>query len=171
MAFTYSKLAEVTVGSGGASSIDFNNIPQNYNDLIVKLSGRSNAASLVAQAEIRFNSNASQIYSDKKLRGNGTAASSASGNSNNSIHLILCPAANSTASTFCNVEVYIPNYTSSNSKSVSIDSVGENNATEAYQWLVAGIWPVSTTISSISLLLADFVQYSTATLYGVKAEV
>jgi hypothetical protein len=34
-----------------------------------------------------------------------------------------------TSNTFSSTEIYIPNYTSSNNKSVSVDSVTENNAT------------------------------------------
>ena len=41
MAYTYSKIASVTVGSGGSTSIEFLAIPQNYTDLVIKVSGRS----------------------------------------------------------------------------------------------------------------------------------
>ena len=41
MAFTYSKLAESTVGVSGAAFIDFNNIPQNYTDLVLLYSARA----------------------------------------------------------------------------------------------------------------------------------
>ena len=37
---TMTKLATVTVGSGGSSTITFSNIPQNYTDLVVKASLR-----------------------------------------------------------------------------------------------------------------------------------
>ena len=40
MATTFTKIASVTVGSGGASSIDFTSIPSTYTDLCVKLSTR-----------------------------------------------------------------------------------------------------------------------------------
>ena len=78
-----------------------------------------------------------------------------------------------TASTFGNAELYIPNYTSSNNKSFSADSVTENNATAAYSQLIAGLWSNVTAITSLSLAPSSgtFVQHSTATLYGVKAEV
>ena len=37
MANTYVAIATVTVGSGGAASIDFTSIPATYTDLVVKL--------------------------------------------------------------------------------------------------------------------------------------
>jgi hypothetical protein len=47
--------------------------------------------------------------------------------------------ASATAGTFSNSEIYIPNYTSSNQKSFSSDSVTENNATSAIAILSARI--------------------------------
>jgi hypothetical protein len=79
-----------------------------------------------------------------------------------------------TAFTFGNSEAYIPNYTSSNNKSVSIDTVVENNSsTVNIVALNAGLWSNTTAISLISIVpgSGSWVQYSTATLYGVKAEV
>jgi hypothetical protein len=80
------------------------------------------------------------------------------------------PAATSTANTFGNVAIYIPNYTSSNNKSISVDGVGENNATTAFADLYAGLWANSSAITSITLynIISDFAEFSTATLYGIK---
>jgi len=78
-----------------------------------------------------------------------------------------------TASTFASGEMYIPNYAGSNSKSFSADSVQETNASLAYSYLIAGLWSDSSAINSIALtpLTGNFAQHSTATLYGIKAEV
>ena len=38
---TYTLISSVTVGAGGASSIDFTSIPSTYTDLLVKISARS----------------------------------------------------------------------------------------------------------------------------------
>ena len=173
MAFTYSKLAEVTLASS-ASSIGFTNIPQNYNDLVLKVSVRSAYTGLVADDfAMTFNS-VGAGYSDKTLTGTGASTYSFSnGSSTTKMYFGNVPG-NSTASTFCNTEVYIPNYTSSTSKSVSIDGSSENNATEAYLNLIAGLMSSPTAISSITIVsgrAANIVANSTATLYGVKAEV
>jgi hypothetical protein len=166
---TFTLIASSTVGSGGAASIDFTSIPSTYTDLCVKLSGRANnGTDAFIQAELRFNSDSSTIYSNKRLRGNGSAAASTQGSSNNSIPLVLLPASAATSNTFSNVEIYVPNYAGSANKSLSCDSVSENNATESYQYLVAGLWASTAAITSISLIAANFVQYSTAYLYGVS---
>jgi hypothetical protein len=166
MAYTYSKLATVTVGSGGSSSIDFIAIPQNYTDLLVKFSQRADSAS--ASVYLEFNSSSSNL-SNRRLYADGSGAYSFSGTD----IVFYGNRSTWTASTFSNVEIYVPNYASANYKSVSIDGVTENNATLAEMSLTAGLWSNNAAITSLKLLAAsgNFVQYSTATLYGIKAEV
>jgi len=166
MANTYTLIASSTVGSGGAASIDFTSIPSTYTDLVLICSLRVARASTVNNTVIKFNSSSSS-YSEKILYGNGSSAGSYSDTQIYDVN----NAANSTSNTFANSQFYIPNYTGSANKSVSNDSVAENNATAATSQLVAGLWSNSAAISSISLTDysgTNFVQYSTAYLYGVK---
>jgi hypothetical protein len=171
MAFTYSKLADTTVGVGGASTITFNNIPQNYTDLVVKVSGRSTNISTARGIFIAFNSSPSG-YTDRFVRGSGSTVTSATNNGGgNKIYLGEATASDATANTFSNIEIYIPNYAGSTNKSISIDSVQEHNATEAYATLVAGLLSNVTAIISLSLTTSlNLAQHSTATLYGIRVE-
>lgn len=163
---TYVAIATTTVGAGGTASIDFNSIPSTYTDLLIKLSTRTTGAG-AADVSLRFNS-ATTNYSYRDLEGNGSSVASYNGTS-----FLWAGEANrgdSTASTFSNIEIYIPNYRSSNNKTISVDSVTENNGTLAYIDLIAGLWSNTAAITSISLLLSsgNHAQYSTATLYGIK---
>jgi hypothetical protein len=161
-------ISTVTVGSGGAGTIDFTNIPQIYTDLVLKASVRGDSTGAAFTAIRLLPNNTSSNGSTKWLRGNGSAASSDSDTTG--IYSGEADTAAATASTFANIEWYIPNYGSSNNKSFSVDSVHENNATTAYAHLVAGLWSNTSPISSLILDLASgsFVQYSTATLYGIR---
>ena len=165
---TFTKIASVSVGSGGAATMDFTSIPATFTDLCVKLSGRSaRSAQQVDNLFITFNSNTTG-YTMKALSGNGGSASSVGYSLRYASFSV--DAAGSTASTFSSHEIYIPNYASANYKSYSADSVSENNATSAQSDLVAGLWSNTAAITSISLLpeVSTWVQYSTATLYGIK---
>jgi len=168
MAATFTKIATVTVGSGGASSIEFTAISASYTDLQILVCSRTNrSASVDDSIKLEFNGVTTNL-SSKRLLGSGSATSSSSFGSNIYYTGI---GASTTSSVFDNVLIYIPNYASSNYKSVSIDSVTENNATEAYAQLTAGLWSSTSAITSIKLLPntgPNFVQYSTATLYGIK---
>ena len=161
------KIATVEVGSGGASTIAFSSIPSGYTDLKVVLSTRTNYAGFL-DLNLFLNGNASSGYSWKRLNGDGGSATS-TGTSSAGVIPSATLGTTSTENTFANTEVYIPNYTSTTSKSVSIDGVTENNASASYQVFTAGLSTLSTAITSVSFGLGagSFVQYSTATLYGI----
>lgn len=169
MANTYTLIASSVVGSGGASTIDFTSIPSTYTDLLIFASVRDNAAQINEDLLLRFNGSSSS-YTNKNLYGSGSATGSNSPFTDK-IYGGAIPGANSTASSFSNNVIYIPNYAGSSYKSVSVDAVQENNATTAYMNLLAGLWSNTAAITSISLFptpSANFVQYSTAYLYGIK---
>lgn len=172
MAFTYSKLAESTVGATSVSSITINNIPQNYIDLVVKISARSTQADTFGSGIVYYYNGANSSLSTRRLYGQGNGGLGSTGGSVQ--YAGMASAASQTASTFGNSEIYIPNYTGSTNKSSSSDGVSENNATNNQMMLSANLWSNTTAIVSITFLLEDsssFVQHSTFTLYGVKAEV
>lgn len=161
---TYTLIASSTVGSGGATSIDFTSIPSTYTDLLIKFSARNRTGGATG-VYISFNGSTSS-FTDKYLEGNGTSVSSGSLARYLGTEVVY----NWTANTFSNGEVYIPNYTGSTNKSFSADDVSENNATQAYATFNAGLWSNTAAITSISLTITNesFAQYSTAYLYGIK---
>jgi hypothetical protein len=174
MAFTFSKLATVAVGAGGSATISFTNIPQNYKDLCIKVSARSGRTSFPDDGLLIALNGSTSGFTQRGLEGNGSNASTftAGWGTANSIANINGPT--STANTFSNNEIYIPNYTSSNYKSITSDSAQENNQTTAYQDMYADLWSNVTAITSITFSTystTNFTQYSTATLYGIRAEV
>ena len=167
MAFTYSKLASTTVGAGGTATITFNNIPQNYTDLVLKTSFRSTTTNVWVQ--LAFNGLTTNM-STKLLQGDGSTATS--GNYSSALYNLLTNGSGTTVNTFASSDLYLPNYSGSNNKSYSIETVDENNATLANSALQARLWANISAINQIVLtaqagLLA---QYSTATLYGIRVE-
>lgn len=162
---TFIKIASVTVGSGGASSIDFTSIPSTYTDLCIKVSARDTNSAQNTTLALGINGSGSASF--RVLYGTGSTAASFSGSGY--LWSGYIDAATSTASTFGNAEIYIPNYAGSNQKSISSDSVTETNATGAYMALGATLWTSTSAITSIGLYpVTLFAQYSTATLYGIK---
>ena len=169
---TFVKIASVTVGAGGSSSIDFTSIPSTYTDLCIKLSIRTNNNAVFDSAKINFNADTGSNYSRLYLVAEGTAFNnfSATGNAAYFPSYSLS-AANATASTFSNSEFYIPNYAGSNQKSISMDATAETNAATAYLGIHAGRWTGTAAINQITIAPSSgtlFNQYSTATLYGIK---
>lgn len=170
MANTYTLISSNTVGVGGATSVTFSSIPSTYTDLLIKLSVRD-ARTGISVSDIRFNFNATGVGTNitgRYLYGDGSSPVSTTVGANG--ELAFSNANGATASTFGNAEVYIPNYAGSNNKSISSDSVAENNATAGYQLLMAGLWSNSAAITSIAMtpFTSPFAQYSTFYLYGIK---
>jgi hypothetical protein len=171
MAYTYSKIASYTVGSGDISSVNFLAIPQNYTDLVIKASSRTTRTGstlnilFVTLNGLTTNQTARFLYSD----GAGAASGTDTG-----IWSLVAGTDAATANTFGNSELTIFNYASSNFKSILSQGVSENNASTAYIVTAAGLWSSTDAINSISIASSTsnaLKQYSTFTLYGIKAEV
>jgi hypothetical protein len=156
-------VSTVTVGAGGAASLQFDNIPQSGKDLLVLVSARHDSTSSIT--EIRFNGSSAD-RSMRRLTGDGTNVFS--GTDTN----IWARGARSdaTASTFSNSSFYVANYAVSQNKSVSVDGVNENNGTLANQEIQAGLWSQTAAITSVTLVpnSGNFVQYTSASLYIVE---
>lgn len=132
--------------TASASSITFDSIPQTgYTDLKIAASARTNRADVTDGLNITFNSGGT--YTGKRLYGSGSGVASDSSTTG----MPFMDSASATANTFGNVEIYIPNYTSSNAKTLSVDGVSENNATAAYAGLGAKLWSSTAAVTSVTI--------------------
>jgi hypothetical protein len=169
MANTYTLIASTTVGAGGASSIDFTSIPATYTDLKVVSSLRSSNGN--SDLAIKVNS-VSANYSFRQVYGTGSSAASDSLSGQSTLNRAgRSNGSGTTSNTFSSNEAYIPNYAGSTAKSFSIEGLYEDNATANRMALIAGLSADTGAISSIQLTIdggGNFVQYSTAYLYGIK---
>lgn len=177
MALVMTPIYTRVLDNNNTVSVTFNNIPQFYTDLLVRVSARDGSTSGVGNAVlgIQFNqdSDATALrYSITQLNGNGSSATSGRIGANAQyIHVGAIPNTSNTASTFSNTEIYIPNYTSSQFKSFVSDNVSENNAATANMTLGAGLYRSTAAIQSIQLYdfggAYVFTQHSTFSLYGI----
>lgn len=158
-------LLETIELTASAASVTFDNIPQSgYTDLKIVGSVRSDYSGQAIALRINPNGSTANM-TGRVLLGSGSAASSFT----DTIAYASAVADTSTANTYNNVEWYIPNYTSSNNKSISVDFVTETNATAAIMGLSAGLWSSSSAITSlvIATTAGNLMAYSTFSLYGV----
>jgi hypothetical protein len=152
-------VSSITFGSGGT-------IPQTYTDLVVLASYRGSGSLPYEITNVRFNG-ATTNLSSRTIEGGGSG--SAASFTNPTIYFGSGNGNTSTSNTFSNIQMYVPNYTSANFKSVSIEAVGETNATAIAMQLTAGLWSSTAAITSIQIVPANsFLVNSTFYLYGVK---
>ena len=149
--------------SASAASVTFDNIPQTgYTDLKIVFSVRSTDDYL----NVSFNGLTTNL-SSKTLGANSAGPFSIS--ASNGLVYGLSESNSWTANTFNNAEMYIPNYTSSNAKSWSVDAVTENNGTAITLTLAAGLWNSAAAITSISFNQGanNILAGSSFSLYGI----
>jgi hypothetical protein len=171
---TFTKIASISVGSGGISDLDFTSIPSTYTDLQLCLSIRTLSATYqIDQIKLRFNGSATAVYNYRDLTASSAGASSGGAASQDYMFFGNAPRPQATASTFNNTSLYISNYASSNNKSTSSDSVAVSNGSGDYWYLrlSPGLWANTSAINRITVYSGDsggFAQYSEADLYGIK---
>jgi hypothetical protein len=155
-------LIETKTLGADAASIEFTSIPQDGTDLLVLYSGRTNRNTNSDAVRIAFNGSTAG-FTARELFGNGaTVASGTDTNAGGGV-----TGATSTANTFGNTQIYIPNYTGSTNKSFSIDHVTENNGTTAIQDIIAVLWSNTAAITSITFTLFVGPNYLAGTTFSL----
>jgi hypothetical protein len=165
---TFTLIAATTVGAGGAATIDFTSIPNTYTDLCLKWSSRAATGSNdIDNLAVTLN-NTTTGYTQKLLYGYSSSVGNESGSSYN-YHYVN--GGGSTANTFGNGEIYIPNYAGSANKFYSADMVTANNIAGSAGWdlINATRWANTAAINRITLQVIGYnhAQHSTAYLYGI----
>ena len=162
-----------TVGSAGAASVTFSNIPSTYTHLQLRIFAKSNNANAndAGGLNTRFNSDTSNSYSYHYMFASSTGALS-TGNAS-SVDSTLVGFVNSNnypASNFTASVIDILDYKNTN-KFKTHRSLGGNNGNGAgYAWFASGSYQKTNAISSITMTpyQGSLMQYSSFALYGLK---
>jgi hypothetical protein len=160
------KLIEAkTVGAGGVAYIEFTSIPQTYTDLKVLMSVRGTANIGTASLAVQYNGNATG-YTTRRIDADGSGVGDASGASSG---IAIIQGNTATSNTFSNYEFYLPNYTSSANKCISLDGVNETDGYE-YSFIYSNVWSNSAAINTIRFTptSGSIMQHSTFYLYGIS---
>jgi hypothetical protein len=167
MTTTMNLIAKQTVGASGAANITFSNIPQTFTDLLIKVSARSTEADNASSLRCYFNGDTGNV-TVTELRAIGSTVASYSVSYAQAGYVA---AGQSTVNTFGSADIYVPNYTTSNTKSSSGDIVQTSStAGENYAVFSARKWNSTAAITSITLTTAasPWVEFSEFTLYGIS---
>lgn len=171
---TFELIAATTLSSP-ASTIDFTSIPSTYTDLCLQFSIRAtNSSSSRAEDTLVValnNDTTGGNYTVRYMRGNGSSVGSAAASGYSGSYAGEFNGSTSTANTFTNGMIYLPNYAGSKNKAFSIDIVQEANSTTAYMQMHANVWNNTAAVNRLTFSNYNsntFATYSTAYLYGVK---
>jgi len=172
----YQSIATTTVGSGGSSTVTFDNISGTYKHLQVRYIARNSGTgdNFIAMKWI-FNSDATAVYSNHYIYGNGAATGSAATTSASSaggdgmLGMIKDNAAGYTNMYAAGV-LDILDYANTNKYKTCRLLWGEDLNGSGRVALQSANWQKTTAINRIDFSCAtgDFMQYSQFALYGIK---
>lgn len=168
---TMTLIETITVGVGGAASIEFTGIPSTGVDLMLLVSAIDPA---LDYKHLVFNLNNDELnLSSVTLRGTGSSVSTftSSGNATDvGIQSGTITVPGNTANTPASYSFYISNYAGSSAKAYSVEHAGENNATLARMSIIAGKYDSTSAVTAVKLQVqsSTFSQYSAASLYIIS---
>jgi hypothetical protein len=167
----FDSIQTVTVGGGGASSIDFTSIPATYTHLQIRGISRATAAIGDQMLQFQLNGDTSSNYSYHALSGAGASTSAGATSSASFLIAQQSPGNNKTAGIYGAYVIDILDYANTN-KFKTTRCIGGFDANGSGELgLTSGNWRNTNAITSIKLYLGiyNFAQYSSFALYGVKA--
>ena len=171
----YESIATVLVGSGGASTLTFSNIPQTYKHLQIRMINRvvgNSGGNTNSNVLIRFNSDTASNYTRHLLYDQGGIGSAGTAN-NTSIFASAAPNSTNTSGIFGAAVVDILDYANTN-KFKTTRALGgyDNNGVAGNRLnLESGVWRDTSAITTI-LIYPDntetWAQHSHFALYGIR---
>lgn len=162
-------ISTIRVGSGGASSVTFSNIPQEYKHLQVRFVVRSDRAATGDESRVRFNGDTGSNYARHYLEGDGATASSGAGTSVTYVTMPGITSANSGSNIFGASVVDVLDY-SNGSKFKTVRGVGgmDRNG-EGYVSLRSGVWLSTAAVTSVAIsAIGNLAQFTRVSLYGIR---
>ena len=168
---SYESIQTVSVGAGGQSTISFTVIPSTYKHLQIRTMGRSATADSQDNTYIRFNSDTGSNYSWHYLLGDGSSAGASAAAPASQIISGRLSAANAQASVYGVSVVDILDYADTNKYKTTRTLTGVDLNGSGNIWLWSGNWRNTSAITTVTLTTAsgaNFAQYSSFALYGIK---
>lgn len=168
MAVTYQIIGS-TILTSSSASVSFSGIVSTYKDLNLKISARNSTAN----TGIRLTYNGANTQFARVLFYlNGSSAATTANTSQNSQQLDIASNANNTAaSTFSNVDIYIPSYAGSRNKISLPYAAQEDTASVLSLGYMSALWGSTAAISTITITPlggGTFDSTSSFFLYGIK---
>ena len=171
MANTMIPIQSVTLSSSQAS-VTFSSIPQTYTDLVLRLSARTSNSAIINTINVQFNNDTSTNYSFTRILGQSADGTSSRETSVAPTYILYVNGDTSTANTFSNGEMYIPNYTIATNKPQNSFTTLEHNATTgATIGGYAHLWRNAAAITGVTLSITqggNFLSGSSFFLYGIS---
>lgn len=171
----YDSIATVTVGAGGQASVVFDNIPQNYKHLQLRILGKTDRNATLNSPYMIFNTDTNLAnYVDHEIYADGSTVY-AQAYTNNDAGIILERFAGSgtgTTNIFGALVLDILDYTNTNKYTTTRLFSGVDLNGSGQVSFVSGLWKNTAAVTKLTFnqgyLATVFQQYSHFALYGIR---
>lgn len=163
-------IATTVVGSTAVNSIIFNDIPQTYKHLQIRMLSRESSGGF-GQGYMQLNGDNGNNYATHNLNGNGATTGVGATTSTSSISIAAIPGPNQSANIFGASVIDILDYANTNKYKTTRALAGTDANGSGYIWFSSGVWMNNNAITSIKIIPDSgysWAQYSRFSLYGVK---
>ena len=172
---SYESISTVTVGSGGSATVTFSSIPATYTHLQIRIFGQTSRGTYGNdQMTMRVNGDTGSNYSSHILSGDGASASASGAATQTSINLSF-KLGSTTSSAFGAFIIDALDYANTSKyKTIrnlaGVDINGTISSFGGEVELSSGLWQSTSAITSLTFtpVNANFTQYSSFALYGIK---
>ena len=168
---SYESIATKTLASAQAT-ITFSSIPATYKHLQLRWIARSARASVEDSFRITLNSDSGTNYTSHYLAGDGAAVyAGVQGTSMNYMVFGSQAGASAGASTFSTAVVDLLDYATTTKYKTTRTLTGYDNNGSGSISLLSSLWMNTAAVNSITIVTstaANFAQYSSFALYGIK---
>jgi len=170
---SFESIATVSVGSGGASNVEFTSIPSTYTHLQIRGIARSNRAGYPNDGIIvQYNSDTGSNYAYHELSASGDGGVSAGSSANTSLQFIQGIAGSTaSASVFGGFVIDILDYKNTNKYKTLRANAGYDGNGNGYRVFSSILWLNTNAINSIKFTQRSgntWEQYTSFALYGIK---
>lgn len=158
-----------TLCDGSSASVNFSNVPQHYQDLMIVINGRSSYSGSFTTYSVYLNNATYALTSFTSLVGDGVTLSSGRASNGSYGASILVQGVNSAAGYFAPSVTHILDYKGSNNK-LMISKYGADVNGGGYTGYQATLYRDTNPVTFVSLATnGSWVAGSRVTLYGIKA--
>lgn len=161
-------IAVQTLGAA-AASISFTGIPATYDDLILVVTGRGDAAFANINVSLQFNGDTGANYDYEGAGANNGANAPGGSYAQTSVFVGYMPSASGVASAASSIEIELPNYANTNFHKDLLTRSGVRLGASSTEYVATwGDWRSTAPINQVTLLPSsgNFVAGTKAVLYG-----
>ena len=171
---SYESISTVTIGSGGASNIEFSSIPSTYTHLQIRCSaeGADGSGPGAMSIDVVINSDTGANYSRHRLYGDGSSVGADGGGSQTDMFGGLLNYSASVNNIFGAAVIDILDYANTNKYKTLRSLSGYDANGSGYAMFLSGLWQSTSAITNIKIYPDNrsytLRQYSSFALYGIK---